>query len=403
MCFTTLITAEAHRTQGYAERNRTLGLVWTRGSDREMDARIVRIAFWHFYTFRLLRGIETLILSLANALVKSGADVSIVSASATTTPLVSPDPRVNIYAYPTPKYYSHQFITPFYVQHFLKHRYDHVVAFFADFGEGSALRIVNRFRDIPLTLYLCYPQAAAPHRYSSFRALGWEQKASTILADAKWIAEEAEQFFHRTVGVVPVGTDPERFRTNTLLRERARNQWHINESDVVILNVSTLEPRKGVGRMIQAMSRLAPRFPQLRYLILGKGKQELELRSIVEDLALDDVVIFAGTTSELEAYYNASDIFVMLTDDEGNSIACHEAMSSGLPVAVSDAGGFIESVPTTAGFRVNPDDPERIDDALSQLITNPDLRHSMGQAGRDHILRNYSWEKTADRFLQELR
>lgn len=365
--------------------------------------RVVRIAFWHFYTFRLLRGIETLIISLANALVNAGADVSIVSASPTTTPLVSPDQRVNIYAYPTPDYYSHQFITPFYVHHFLKHRYDHVVAFFADFGEGATLRIVNRFRRVPLALYLCYPYAAAPHRYSSFRALGWEQKATVILADATWIAREAEQFFHRTVGVVPVGTDPERFRMNTSLRKGSRKQWCINESDVVMLSVSSLEPRKGVGRVIEAMSRLAPRFPQLRYLILGKGQQELELRRMVKELRLDDDVIFAGTSSELEAYYNAADIFVMLTDDEGNSIACHEAMSSGLPVVVSDSGGFTESVPATAGFRVNPEDTERIDDALSRLITSPVLRQSMGQDGRDHILGNYSWEKTADRFLKQLR
>lgn len=373
-----------------------------RRSECKLDAEIVRIAFWHFYTFRLLRGIETLILSLANTLVKTGTEVSIVSASPTTTPLVSPDPRVNIYAYPTPGYYSHQFIIPFYVHHFLRHRYDHVVAFFADFGEGSALRIVNRFRHIPLTLYLCYPYAAAPHRYSSFRALGWEQKATVILADATWIAHEAEQFFHRPVGVVPIGTDPERFRVNTLLRGRARKRWRINDTDVVILNVSALEPRKGVGRVIQAMSRLVPRFPQLRYLVLGKGEQEPELRKMVKELRLDDVVIFAGTTTELQAYYNAADIFVMLTDDEGNSIACHEAMSSGLPVVVSDTGGFVESVPATTGFRVNPDDTASIDAALSRLITNGDVRHAMGQAGRDHILRNHSWEKTADRFLKEL-
>jgi len=113
-------------------------------------------------------------------------------------------------------------------------------------------------------------------------------------------------------------------------------------------------------------------------------------------------VIFAGTTSELEAYYNAADIFLMLTDEEGNSIACHEAMSSGLPVLVSDTGGFIESVPATAGFRVNPHDIESIDEAFSRLITNAELRRSMGQAGRDHILGNYSWDKTADRFLKQL-
>jgi len=363
----------------------------------------VRIAFWHFYTFRLLRGIETLIVSLANALVRTGVDVSIVTASPTTMPLVAPDSRINIYAYPTPRYYSHEFITPFYVYHFLRNRYDHVITFFADFGEGSALEVLNRFRDIPLTLYLCYPYSAAPHRYSSFRTRGWAQKATLIFADATWIAEEAEQFFHRPIGVVPVGTDPERFRPNSLLRDRSRKQWGIKENDTVLLNVSSLEPRKGVTRVIQALSRLVVRFPHLKYFVLGQGEQELELRRMVEELRLDDVVVFAGTTSELEAYYNAADIFVLLPDEEGNSIACHEAMSSGLPVVVSDSGGFVESVPTTAGFLVTPDDADQIDEALSRLIKDPLLRQSMGQSGRAHILDNYSWDKTAERFLKQLR
>ena len=98
-----------------------------------------------------------------------------------------------------------------------------------------------------------------------------------------------------------------------------------------------------------------------------------------------------------------ADILVMLTDEEGNSVACHEAMSSGLPVLVSNTGGFIESVPPMAGYRVNPNDSKEIDDALSRLINDSLLRQTMGQVGRSHILDNYSWEKTADKFLKELR
>jgi glycosyltransferase involved in cell wall biosynthesis len=362
----------------------------------------VRIAFWHFYTFRLLRGIETLILSLGNALVKTGVDVSIVSASPTTRPLVAPDSRINIHAYPAPRCYAHRFITPFYVHHFLRHRYDYVIAFFSDFGEEPALRILNGVRHIPLILYLCYPYSAASHRYDSFRARGWAQKATRILADATWIAREAEQFFRRPVGVVPVGTDPERFRPNSLLRDRARKRWGIKENDIVVLNVSSLERRKGITRLIRALSRLVGRFPNVKYLVLGQGEQEDELRRMVEQTRLNDIVVFAGTTTELEIYYNAADIFALLPDDEGNSIACHEAMSSGLPVIVSDTGGFVESVPETAGFRINPDNTEKLDDALSRLIENPLLRESMGQAGRAHILDNYSWDRTAERFLNQL-
>jgi glycosyltransferase involved in cell wall biosynthesis len=362
----------------------------------------LKIAFWHFHTFRLLRGIESLIVGLSNALVNRGVDVSIVTAAATTPSLTAPDSRIKIYAYPTSRYYSHQFIVPFYVNHFLFHGYDHVVAFFADFGEGSALRIINALRPMPLTLYLCYPYSGAPHRYHSFRRQSWESKARNIFADAIWIAEEAERFFGRPVPVVPVGTDPDRFVPNSDMRRRSRHQWGFTEGDVVLLNVSSLERRKGIHRVIQTMSRLRRRFPRLRYFILGEGEEKPELVKLVSELGLNEVVIFAGTTSELEAAYNMADVFVMLTDAEGNSVACHEAMSTGLPVVVSDTGGFIESVPARAGFRVSPDDPKEIDDALSRLIDDPLLRQTMGQAGRSHVQYDYSWDKTAEKFLKEL-
>src|SRR5438876_78704 len=117
----------------------------------------MKIAFWHFYTFRMLRGIETLVVSLANALVRQKAEVSLITARPTVRPLVTPHPSVKVYAYPTGPYFEHRAIVPFYVYHFLRHRYDHVVVFFADFGEAAAWRIFKRVVDLPLTLYLCYP------------------------------------------------------------------------------------------------------------------------------------------------------------------------------------------------------------------------------------------------------
>ena len=83
-----------------------------------------------------------------------------------------------------------------------------------------------------------------PHRYRSFLRWGWHQKARHILADAGWIAREAHELFRRPVGVVPVGTDPERFRPDAARRDGLRKQWGFADTDVVLLNVSTLERRK---------------------------------------------------------------------------------------------------------------------------------------------------------------
>ena len=93
----------------------------------------MKIAFWHFHTFRFLRGIETLNISLANALVKKNMDVSLITAAYPQNSLVKPDPKIKVHAYPVSRYFKELAIVPFYIGHFLKHRYDRIVIFFGDF------------------------------------------------------------------------------------------------------------------------------------------------------------------------------------------------------------------------------------------------------------------------------
>lgn len=360
----------------------------------------MRVAFWHFYTFRLLRGIETLVISLSNALARKGVDVSIVTARPSLQPLTKPEASVKVYAYPVGRYFAHWSVVPFYACHFLRHEYDHVIAFFADFGEGQTWSLLSHFKAIPISLYLCYPPSSVPHRYDSFLRLSWHQHAKCIFADAGWVSKEAEQLFGRPIPVIPPGTDPERFRPNAVLRATMRQKYGFTDQDMVLLNVSALERRKGPRRVVEAVHRLRDRFPSLRYFVLGTGEDEPSLRRLVHDRGLGKQVIFGGRTTELEAHYNLADIFVMLPEAEANSVACHEAMSSGLPVMVSASGGFPESVPPQAGLFAHPDKAAEIDAALTRLMENPSLRRSMGEAGRAHILANCTWDKAADRFLE---
>jgi glycosyltransferase involved in cell wall biosynthesis len=123
---------------------------------------------------------------------------------------------------------------------------------------------------------------------------------------------------------------------------------------------------------------------------------------MVASLKLSERVTFAGVTPHLEAYYNLADIFVMLPDQEANSIACHEAMSCGLPVVAANRGGFVETVPPEAGILVDPRCPAEVDAALARLVAQPDLRQAMGRAGRVNILAHHSWERVAQQFLEAL-
>jgi len=361
----------------------------------------MRIAFLYYYTYRLPRGVETLIASLANALARRGVEVAIVTARPTLRPLVPPDPAVRVYAYPTVRYFEHVCIAPYFVWNLLRHPYDRVVVFYGDFGEGLTWRILRLLRRAPpLVLYLCSPYSAVPHRYQSFLNLGWAKEARHILADAGWVAREAEELFQRPVSVVPVATDPQRFRPDASRRGETRQRLGYQDSDVVMLNVSALEPRKGVTRAIEAMARLKDQFPQLRYYIMGKGDEEAGLRRQVEQDGLQGRVAFGGVTPDLEAYYNMADIFVMLPDGEANSVACHEAMSSGLPVVASRKPGFLETVTPGAGLLVDPEQPQEVDAALGRLISSAEMRIAMGREGRARILASHTWAHRAQEFLE---
>lgn len=363
----------------------------------------MKIAFLHFWTLRLPRGVETLTLSLANALAGRGVDVSILTSKQTRPPLVKPSPAVKIHAFPTFRYYEATTIVPFYAATLARERYDVVIAYFADFGEGPALRLAAPFARPKLLLYLTFPFESAPHRYQAYRRWGWDRSADLLLADAAYTARRGQEFFGRPVEVLPSGTDPKRFRPDADARATLRQRLGYADDDVVLLNVAALEPRKGAWRVIEALPALLARCPNVRYLVLGEGAQRPELERRVAELGLECCVRFAGTTADLPPYYNASDIFVMLPDSEAGSIACLEAMSSGLPVLVSNRGGFDETVDQRSGRAVDIDNQPAIVDALGALAGDVALRASLGAGARAVVQERFAWDRLAERLEQTCR
>jgi glycosyltransferase involved in cell wall biosynthesis len=355
----------------------------------------MRIAFLHFWTLRLPRGVETLTLSLANALVEQNAEVSILSARRTCEPLVALSPKVRLKEFPTFGYYESMTIVPFYVSDLIRNKYDVVITFFADFGEARALRLAAPFSQPRHILYLTFPLETAPHRYHEYRRYGWGQTADLLLADAEYTARRGEEFFGRQVTILPSGTDPQRFKPDVIKRAQMRGRLGFKDSDIVLLNVAALEERKGVQRVINILPQVLAECPNIRYLIMGEGSQRKVLEERARESGVIDRVTFGGTTPNLSEYYNAADIFVLLSDGEAGSIALLEAMSSALPVVVSTSGGFSEAVDTNCGRLIDPHDPHAIIQAISELASDISLRSCLGANGRKVVTDRFSWERLA--------
>jgi phosphatidylinositol alpha-1,6-mannosyltransferase len=119
-----------------------------------------------------------------------------------------------------------------------------------------------------------------------------------------------------------------------------------------------------------------------------------------------DHVVFTGRVPDVRPYLRACDIFVMPTreerqgDIEGFGLVYLEAALMGKPVIASPVGGAVDAIVNEkTGLFVNPIDPREIASAVCRLLDSPEFARQMGEAGRQRVLREFTWEHTVKRLL----
>jgi UDP-glucose:(heptosyl)LPS alpha-1,3-glucosyltransferase len=203
------------------------------------------------------------------------------------------------------------------------------------------------------------------------------------------------------VSVVHPGVSIERFSSLNArsCRERIRARHGLSASDVVICFVGMNFEIKRLDLTLQGIAGMKrngfiPPLPRL--LIVGKGDSGPYLK-MAEDLGIRDQVVFAGVTDAVEAYYLASDIFVMPSRMDTFGLAVLEAMAAELPVVISSKVGASDLVTHDSSGFILPDDPAAQDMTASLIrLMNPELRRTMGEAA-GRIAENHDWDKVADK------
>jgi len=208
------------------------------------------------------------------------------------------------------------------------------------------------------------------------------------------------------VVVLPNGIDADEIREATPPDwERVTRQAlpMLRTADPVFLSVGRIEAYKGFGDTLAAFERLEEEGDLPRswaWVVVGAGGygRVLERR---RRHGIAKHLVFAGRVSEtlLHALYARADVFVHATRYEGSSLVTLEAMAHALPVVATRAGGIPDKVDATSGRLVEPGDVAGLAAALSELSHGKGLRRRLGTAGRERALRDFSWERIAERTL----
>ena len=133
---------------------------------------------------------------------------------------------------------------------------------------------------------------------------------------------------------------------------------------------------KGVDVTIQALAQIAKTFPNVKYLVIGRGDDRSRLAKLADDLGVTERVIFAGfvPTENLAAHYQLADAYVM-PSQEGFGIVYLEALACGVPVLAGDADGSADPLQDgKLGWRVPHRDSAAVAVACVEMLRGEDKR-----------------------------
>jgi glycosyltransferase involved in cell wall biosynthesis len=218
---------------------------------------------------------------------------------------------------------------------------------------------------------------------------------------AVWSAGErtlAGALGRRRVSLIDNGVDTERFVPGALDRHHPPR----------VLYVGLLTPRKGVLDLIEASRLLRDDGVEHELLLLGGVPDEGPEAAEPVLAAAEGVARLLGTRPPegMPAAYADADVFCLPSWWEAMPLSVLEAMSAGLPVVASDVGDVSRLVTPECGAVVPAKDPQKLADALRELLLDPALRRRCGEASRRRAVEAFSSTATAhaiDRLFQDVR
>ncbi len=241
------------------------------------------------------------------------------------------------------------------------------------------------------------------------------RRAVVTISAGEYALEEAQRCAGSVLRsiVIPPGVDIERFRPlDSEQRAAARRRFGLEHDDLVVSAVSRLVPRKGMDVLIRAAAELRSRYPRLRVLIGGAGRQHDELSAVIRELRAPVSLLGRLDDGDVGELYGASDLMAMLCherwwglEQEGFGIAFLEAAASGIPQVAGRSGGAHEAVADgISGLVIDqPRSVQVVVAAIAGLLDDPARRAEMGRAARRRAVEHFDYDVLARRLHQGIR
>ena len=206
----------------------------------------------------------------------------------------------------------------------------------------------------------------------------WDAKVLAVTEESRQsmrgpMAERAETLAH--------GIDVAQVTTQRSHRQAVRAEFGIGDDEFVVGTVANFREQKDYPNLLDAARLLVDRGVPVRFVAVGQGPLETEMRARSNELGLRENVIFTGFRDDATRVMAAVDVFTLASKWEGLPVALMEALALGLPVVATNVGGVGEAMNDGVdALLVPPSDPAALADALQRVSAHPDLRKRLAVA-----------------------
>lgn len=172
------------------------------------------------------------------------------------------------------------------------------------------------------------------------------------------------------------------------------------ERSINYLAVGRMSPQKNYLLMLKAFATVHKIYPETTLTILGDGEDREKLENFCKINGLSNSVTMPGNVSNVRDYMWRAQAFLMSSDYEGLPVTILEAMSAGMPIVATKAGGIVDIVEDGInGCLIDIGDEKGLTDAMLHIYENEKLRNDFG-AKSEILALKYSIDNCADAYLQ---
>jgi len=189
----------------------------------------------------------------------------------------------------------------------------------------------------------------------------------------------------------------ERIASDEEARRETRRVMGIAPDAFVVGWVGRMTAVKRTDDVVRALRKLADRGVDAYLCLVGDGPDREHLERYAHELGVIKRCLFVGYQDDVSRFYNAIDVLLLPSVNEGTPVSVIEALAAERPAVATRVGGVPDVVRDGIdGFLVRPGDPDALAERLAELAADPERRARMGAEGRSRVLARYAVDRLVD-------